>query len=153
MFWSTVMITLSVVPLYSHVKPVAPLGNCPVPVSGTPVASGRVVDSADPTVEPLGHWAAAAAAVGVGVGAAVPAADDGGGVLVLDPPQAARVVANINAMSGIQRGLLLVTCPALHLQHRASTALAAGTMTELRPDARGHHTHGTTHRLLVSRRL
>jgi len=85
--------------------PVEPLGSWAVVPPTTLVASGSVVPSADPTDEPLGHWAAAVAAVAVGattVGVAVAAPDDDVG-LVLDPPQAARVAAKVSAVSGIHR--------------------------------------------------
>jgi hypothetical protein len=75
-----------------------------------------VIPSADPTVEPLGQWAATvdAVAVAVAVGAAtvgVAAADDEVEAVgfVLDPPQAARVAANGSAISGIKRWLRPVT--------------------------------------------
>src|ERR1039457_3409211 len=80
--------------------PVAPGGSDAVLPPTTFVASGSVVPSADPTVEPLGQWAATVDAVAVGAATVgVAAADDeveGVGV-VLDPPQAARVAANGSA--------------------------------------------------------
>jgi hypothetical protein len=92
--------------------PVAPLGSVAVLPPTTFVASGSVIPSADPTLEPLGHWAAAVDAVAVGAATVgVAAADDeveGVGV-VLDPPQAARVAANGSAISGIKRWLRPVT--------------------------------------------
>src|ERR1700733_5750691 len=115
--------------------PVAPLGSCDAPVLGMTTASGSVVDSADPTAEPLGHWAVVAAAVGVGAGVGVAAVDDD--VAGLELPQPARPAASASGISIIQRLVLPVTCPALHLRHRASTGLDAGTMTQLRADAHG----------------
>jgi hypothetical protein len=92
--------------------PVAPLGSVAVLPPTTFVGSGSVIPSADPTVEPLGHWAAAVDAVGVGAATVgVAAADDDveGVGFALDPPQAARVAANGSAISGIQRELRPVT--------------------------------------------
>ena len=108
------MMTFSVAAWYSHTKPVAPLGSWVVPPPATPVASGSVVPSADPTVAPVGHEAdaattvgVAAAAGGVGVDVAAPVVGDG-----LELPQAVRVAAKTNAVSAIQRELLSVTCNA-----------------------------------------
>lgn len=97
-----------------------------MPVLGMTTASGSVVDRAEPTAEPLGHCAVvAAAAVGVGTGVGVAPVDDD--VVGLELPQAARPAANASGISIIQREVLPVTCPALHLRHRAS----AGSMSAL----------------------
>jgi hypothetical protein len=104
------MITFSDVLWYSHVKPVTPAGRFVPPPPATETGLGTEVPSAEFTVAPLGHDAAAVVVVGVESGAAVDVgvnvADDDP---VVEDPQALSAVAAASAIRGIQGKLVRVT--------------------------------------------